>query len=120
VPEWRASSVFCSETRGRSTDVEGPHRELRADSPVMRGNDADRLAKLDEPAGGGRVAAALRRHPYGASRHMLTEPQARMSRTVLTVAIIDGVKIDFYFDEQPPPHVHARYAQSSRKLDIAT
>ena len=27
------------------------------------------------------------------------------------VAIIDGVKIEFYPDEHPPPHFHARYAE---------
>jgi hypothetical protein len=41
-----------------------------------------------------------------------------MNRTVPTVAIIDGVKIDFYFDEHPPPHFHARYASSSRKWTL--
>ena len=27
------------------------------------------------------------------------------------VAIVDGVKIEFYPDEHPPPHFHARYAE---------
>jgi Domain of unknown function (DUF4160) len=29
---------------------------------------------------------------------------------VPVVAIVDGVKIEFYPDEHPPPHFHARYA----------
>ena len=37
-----------------------------------------------------------------------------------TVAIIDGVRIDFYFDEHPPPHFHARYAEFIAQVDIAT
>ena len=41
--------------------------------------------------------------------------RATMCGTVPTVAIIDGVRIEFYFDEHPPPHFHARYASSSRK-----
>jgi hypothetical protein len=28
-----------------------------------------------------------------------------------TVAIIDGVKIQFYFDEHPPPHFHTVFAE---------
>jgi hypothetical protein len=28
---------------------------------------------------------------------------------VPVVAIVDGVKIEFYPDEHPPPHFHARY-----------
>jgi Domain of unknown function (DUF4160) len=28
-----------------------------------------------------------------------------------TVAVIDGIKIEFYFDEHPPPHFHAKYAE---------
>jgi hypothetical protein len=43
-----------------------------------------------------------------------------MCGTVPTVAIIDGVKIDFYFDEHPPPHFHARYAEVIVQVDIAT
>jgi len=27
------------------------------------------------------------------------------------VAIVDGVKIEFYPDGHPPPHFHARYAE---------
>ena len=27
------------------------------------------------------------------------------------VAIVDGVKIEFYPDEHPPPHFHARFAE---------
>jgi hypothetical protein len=28
-----------------------------------------------------------------------------------TVAVIDGIKIEFYFDGHPPPHFHAKYAE---------
>jgi hypothetical protein len=28
-----------------------------------------------------------------------------------TVAIVDGVKIQFYFDEHPPPHFHAVFCR---------
>jgi hypothetical protein len=43
-----------------------------------------------------------------------------MCGTVPTVAIIDGVKIEFYFDEHPPPHFHARYAEFIAQVDIAS
>jgi hypothetical protein len=29
-----------------------------------------------------------------------------------TVAIVDGIKIQFYNEEHPPPHFHAEYAES--------
>ena len=41
-----------------------------------------------------------------------------MCGTVPTVAIIDGVRIEFYFDEHPPPHFHARYAEFIAQVDI--
>ena len=28
-----------------------------------------------------------------------------------TVAVIDGIKVEFYFDEHPPPHFHVKYAE---------
>jgi Domain of unknown function (DUF4160) len=34
------------------------------------------------------------------------------------VAIINGIKIEFYFDEHPPPHFHARYAEFVAQIDI--
>jgi uncharacterized protein DUF4160 len=34
------------------------------------------------------------------------------------VAIINGIKIEFYFDE--PPHFHARYAEFVAQIDIET
>jgi hypothetical protein len=37
-----------------------------------------------------------------------------------TVAIINGTKIEFYFDEHPPPHFHARYAEFVVQIDLAT
>lgn len=36
------------------------------------------------------------------------------------VAIIDGVKIEFYPDEHPPPHFHARYAGFVAQIEIRT
>jgi hypothetical protein len=37
-----------------------------------------------------------------------------------TVAIVNGVRIEFYFDEHPPPHFHARYAGFIAQVDIET
>jgi hypothetical protein len=34
------------------------------------------------------------------------------------VAIINGIKIEFYFDEHPPPHFHARYGEFVAQIDI--
>jgi hypothetical protein len=36
------------------------------------------------------------------------------------VAIINGIKIEFYFDEHPPPHFHARYAELVAQIDLET
>jgi hypothetical protein len=36
------------------------------------------------------------------------------------VAIVNGIKIEFYFDEHPPPHFHARYAEFLAQIDIGT
>jgi len=36
------------------------------------------------------------------------------------VAIVDGVKIEFYPDEHPPPHFHARYAEFVAQIEIRT
>jgi len=27
------------------------------------------------------------------------------------VATVDGIRVEFYFDEHPPPHFHAKYAE---------
>jgi hypothetical protein len=35
-----------------------------------------------------------------------------------TVAIIDGVKIQFYSDEHPPPHFHAVFAEFVAQIQI--
>ncbi|WGJ13079.1 DUF4160 domain-containing protein [Methylocapsa sp. D3K7] len=35
-----------------------------------------------------------------------------------TFAIVDGVKIQFYFDEHPPPHFHAVFAESVAQIQI--
>ncbi|MBI5130904.1 MAG: DUF4160 domain-containing protein [Rhodopseudomonas palustris] len=36
------------------------------------------------------------------------------------VAMVDGVKIEFYPDEHPPPHFHARYAEYVAQIEIRT
>ena len=36
------------------------------------------------------------------------------------VAIVDGVRIEFYPDEHPPPHFHARYAEFIAQVEIRT
>lgn len=51
---------------------------------------------------------------------MLPAPACGNVPHVPTVAIIDGVRIDFYFDEHPPPHFHARYAEFIAQVDIGT
>ncbi len=37
-----------------------------------------------------------------------------------TVAIVDGIKIQFYWDEHPPPHFHVEYAEHVAVIDIET
>ena len=37
-----------------------------------------------------------------------------------TVAVIDGIKIEFYFDEHPPPHFRAKYAEYRAVIRIDT
>ena len=37
-----------------------------------------------------------------------------------TVAIIDGVKIQFFAREHPPAHFHAVFAEHRAQIDIAT
>jgi hypothetical protein len=37
-----------------------------------------------------------------------------------TVAVIDGVKIQFYWDEHPPSHFHAEYAEYRAIIAIET
>jgi hypothetical protein len=36
------------------------------------------------------------------------------------VAIVDGVKIMFFFKDHGPPHFHVEYAEYSAKVSIAT
>jgi Domain of unknown function (DUF4160) len=36
------------------------------------------------------------------------------------VATIDGIRIFFFFDEHPPPHFHAEYAEYQAMIDIET
>ncbi|HEY4847338.1 MAG TPA: DUF4160 domain-containing protein [Methylocella sp.] len=35
-----------------------------------------------------------------------------------TFAIVDGVKIQFYFDEHPPPHFHAVFGECMAQIQI--
>jgi hypothetical protein len=37
-----------------------------------------------------------------------------------TVAAVDGVKIQFYWDEHPPPHFHVEYGEYRAVVDIDT
>jgi len=37
-----------------------------------------------------------------------------------TIKIIDGVKIDVYSREHPPPHFHAIYAEQEELIEIET
>jgi hypothetical protein len=37
-----------------------------------------------------------------------------------TVAFVDGVKIQFYAREHPPPHFHAVFAEHRAQIGIAT
>ena len=37
-----------------------------------------------------------------------------------TVAVFDGIKIQFYWTEHPPPHFHAEYAEFVALIDIRT
>jgi hypothetical protein len=34
------------------------------------------------------------------------------------VAAFDGIKIEFYWDEHPPPHFHVEYAEHQALIDI--
>lgn len=36
------------------------------------------------------------------------------------VAMFDGIKIQFYWSEHPPPHFHAEYAEHVAMIDIRT
>jgi hypothetical protein len=37
-----------------------------------------------------------------------------------TVAVVDGVKIQFYAREHPPPHFHAVFAEHRAQIEIAS
>jgi hypothetical protein len=37
-----------------------------------------------------------------------------------TVAIVEGVKIQFYLREHPPPHFHAVFAEHRAQIEIAS
>src|SRR5207245_1346768 len=59
----RLERRLLADARRRAADVERPHRQLRAGlADRLRGDDADRLAELDELAGGEVAAVALRAH----------------------------------------------------------
>jgi hypothetical protein len=35
-----------------------------------------------------------------------------------TVAQFNGVKVEFFFDDHPPPHFHASFAEFAARIDI--
>jgi hypothetical protein len=35
-----------------------------------------------------------------------------------TVAIVDGIRVDFYFDEHHPPHFHVKYGEYRAMIRI--
>jgi hypothetical protein len=37
-----------------------------------------------------------------------------------TVTSVDGVKIQFYWDEHPPPHFHVEYGEYRAMIDMDT
>jgi hypothetical protein len=37
-----------------------------------------------------------------------------------TVAVVDGVKIQFYYDEHPPAHFHVEFAEYQAMISIET
>ena len=37
-----------------------------------------------------------------------------------TVAIVDGVRIIFYWNEHPPPHFHVEFAEHKGQVSIVT
>jgi hypothetical protein len=37
-----------------------------------------------------------------------------------TVAVVDGIKIQFYFNDHPPPHFHGLIAEHRVMIDIET
>ena len=37
-----------------------------------------------------------------------------------TVAIVEGVKIQFFAEEHPPPHFHAQFAEHRIRIEIAS
>ena len=37
-----------------------------------------------------------------------------------TIKIIEGIKIDIYSREHPPPHFHAKYAEHEELIEIET
>ena len=36
------------------------------------------------------------------------------------VAVLDGIKIQFYWDEHPPPHFHVEYGEHVAVIEIRT
>ena len=37
-----------------------------------------------------------------------------------TVAIIDGIRIEIFTNDHPPPHFHVRFGRKRAKFDIAS
>lgn len=38
----------------------------------------------------------------------------------MTLELIDGVKIECYSTDHPPPHIHAKYGEAEDRIIIAT
>ena len=43
-----------------------------------------------------------------------------VGRDMPVVAIFDGIKIEFYANEHPPPHYHARYGEFIAQIEIVS
>lgn len=39
---------------------------------------------------------------------------------VPTISVFCGIVVAMFFDEHPPPHFHARHAESKARVEIAT
>ena len=88
---------LLGDARRRAADVERAHRQLRAGlADRLRGDDADRLAELDQPAGGEVAAVALRADAaarragqHRADLHLLDAGVLDRRRLVLVDLLVD-------------------------------
>lgn len=53
-----------------------------------------------------------RRHPR--------EPLLRRAADVPRLSYFYGIAIYLYYEDHPPPHIHARYGEHQAKVDITT